>query len=204
MILVAYKKAEGAREELEEAVRRAFSSAENSGYFDEIAARKNDSSARDSLTALLLLADTARKFGIDTGALILHCGENGKPYFADCTLDFSISHSRGTVAVAVSDSGAVGIDVEAAQITDDKARKLAERYFRGDVSRFPEKATDFLRLWVQREAYVKLCGSTLAEKIGKEIPEQVKVYDFEIFGHPACVCFMGEQTVRFDANPSED
>lgn len=203
MILVAFKKVEGARAELEEAARRAIPSPENNGYFDEIAARKNDSSACESFTALLLLAKLARELEIDASDLVLRRGENGKPYFEGGALDFSISHSRGIVIVALSDSGAVGIDVEAAQISDDKAKKLAERYLSADVAYTAETAKKFLQVWVRKEACVKLFGATLAEVIGKEIPENVGFCDMWIFGFPASLCYFGEQTVKFYKNSSD-
>ena len=193
MILIAYKRVDMARAELDIALRRAFSSDENCGYIDGIVAKKNDLSASESLTALLLLSNMAAKLGYDIGNLILRRGDNGKPYFEESLLDFSISHSRGIVAVALSDSGTVGIDLEASEISDEKARKLAERYFGGaELS-----AGDFLKQWVKREAYVKLCGSTLSECIGKEVPDNVGFFDFDIFGHPASVAYLGEQAVEF-------
>ena len=194
MILLAYKRADMARAELEMAVRRAFSSDENGDYIDGIVAKKNDLSASESLTALLLLANMTLKLGYDIGNLILRRSENGKPYFEGNMLDFSISHSRGIVAVALSDSGSVGIDVEASEMSNEKAKKLAERYFGNKTE---PSAEEFMRQWVRREAYVKLLGSTLSECIGKEIPDNVGFFDFDIFGHPASVAYLGEQAVEF-------
>lgn len=87
--------------------------------------------------------------------------ENGKPYLEGDPLFFSVSHSRGRALIAISDKP-VGADLEA----------VTERKYKAVLSSFPEKekaeianAQDFLKHWVVREAYIKMLGSTLAEKL---------------------------------------
>ena len=191
MILVAYKRVEGTRAELEATARHAFPSLKNDDYLGEILARKNDNSACDSCTALLLLSHLLRELGIDVEQLSLRRSQNGKPFFESGDIEFSISHSRGIVAVALSDLGAIGIDVEAAKMTSDRAKMLSERYFNSSAS-----ADEFLRRWVRAEAYVKMADVTLAEGIKEKIPDNVNFRDFEIYGFPASIAFRGDQTVR--------
>ena len=86
----------------------------------------------------------------------------GKPYFQDSSLHFSISHTKKH-AFCVLAPFRVGIDAE------EKDRKVDLRFVQkvlspAEYDRF-EKAADknaaFLRMWVLKEAAVKLTGEGL-------------------------------------------
>lgn len=93
--------------------------------------------------------------------------EHGKPYLAEGMPFFNVSHSGDKLAIAVTDIGDVGIDIE-----QDKKRyslhALAERCFA------PEELTYwssldivmqtqvFYRFWTGKEAYVKAIGRGIA------------------------------------------
>ncbi len=76
--------------------------------------------------------------------------EQGKPYFTNLPLFFSISHSGGLVALAVSEND-VGIDVEPLR---DISRQVGKRYLGVDT----DDKKVLLREWVRRESYGKLTG----------------------------------------------
>ncbi len=86
----------------------------------------------------------------------------GKPYFEDSSLHFSISHTKNH-AFCVLSSHPVGIDAE------EKDRRvnlrLAEKILSaGERARFDQAADPrdaLLRLWVLKEAAVKLTGEGL-------------------------------------------
>lgn len=88
--------------------------------------------------------------------------ENGKPYFEDCPLFFSISHSEDTALIAVCDDP-IGVDTELIQ----------KRNFDAIKKRFSEREQDeigtdtlrFLRNWTVKEAFIKMLGGTLAEDL---------------------------------------
>ena len=87
--------------------------------------------------------------------------ENGKPYLEGNPLFFSLSHSKDKAVIAVCDKP-VGVDAEV----------VADRNFKAVLSRFSEKeqkeiagTEHFLKHWVVREAYIKMLGATLAEKL---------------------------------------
>ena len=88
--------------------------------------------------------------------------EGGKPYFADSSLHFSISHTKEHAFCALSDRP-IGIDAE------EKDRpinlKLAEKILSaGEMERFlsaTDKRSALLKLWVLKEASVKLTGAGL-------------------------------------------
>lgn len=89
--------------------------------------------------------------------------ENGKPYIEGDPLFFSLSHSRGKALIAICDRP-VGADLEV----------ITQRKYGAVLSRFPERekreiwnTAHFLKHWTVREAYIKMLGSTIAEKLIK-------------------------------------
>lgn len=95
-----------------------------------------------------------------------HCGDarHGRPRFADSAIEYSVSHTRDWVRVAVVAAGErVGVDLEeAAGLRDvDRMARCAmgdrERaeYARTPAARRPEL---FLRAWTRKEAAMKLLG----------------------------------------------
>lgn len=88
--------------------------------------------------------------------------ERGKPYFVDSALHFSISHTKKHVFCALSDQN-VGLDAEEMDRPIDL--RLAEKILsEPEKCRFAEaadKRAALLRLWVLKEAAVKLSGEGL-------------------------------------------
>jgi 4'-phosphopantetheinyl transferase len=84
-----------------------------------------------------------------------------EPYCAD--LHFSLSHTPGLVAVAVSRSAEVGVDVEIVNRKMD-VRELAEHSFAASENEHlealaePERRRRFLEIWTLKEAYAKARG----------------------------------------------
>ncbi len=150
-------------ESLQHAVKACFPCPENRTYLMEIMSRKNSEGVRESLAALLLLGELLKKYGISPSALILARETCGKPYFANSSLKFSLSHSKGVVAAAFSDGCEVGIDIESSDITPEKAKKLAERFLGAEdvslVTHFPER---FAEMWTRKEAYAKMRACPLS------------------------------------------
>ena len=88
--------------------------------------------------------------------------ERGKPYFADGSAHFSISHTKGHVFCILTDRP-VGLDAEEADRKIDL--RLAEKILSpAEMERF-EKAADpaaaLLKLWVLKEAAAKASGEGL-------------------------------------------
>jgi 4'-phosphopantetheinyl transferase len=92
----------------------------------------------------------------------------GKPSIAApaSTLSFSLSHTRGLVACAITRNRPLGVDVEDA--SRPAPLEIAERYF-GPGERRDIFATDpdqrtrrFFEYWTLKEAYVKACGLGLS------------------------------------------
>ena len=98
------------------------------------------------------------------------CGrQHGKPHLPEVPdLQFSVSHSAGSVVVAVGRGAPVGIDVEhvaswdAADL-DEVAQLTLAREERAVVSRQPAglRAAAFTTYWTRKEAAVKATGAGL-------------------------------------------
>ncbi len=93
---------------------------------------------------------------------------NGKPQLADAGYHFNISHSGTLLALAVSNQGSVGVDIEGRQLKPAQIQRLAKRYFSINeqiwLAKHPS-AANFLQLWTVKEAVVKAAGTGLANQL---------------------------------------
>ncbi len=186
------------RDRLCQAVRDRLPHKDNEKYFSEILNRKNADSIKESLSALLLLCRLLERRGIDTSILVIKRAENKKPYFENSSLHFSLSHSKGYAAAALSDLCRVGLDIECTEISGDRAKKLADRFFGDDEKdKAAAYSEDFLRAWTKKEAYAKMQGMALSELMslskkydGIEANAQKEVFfaEFSVDSYPLTVC----------------
>ncbi|WP_321330949.1 4'-phosphopantetheinyl transferase superfamily protein [uncultured Bacteroides sp.] len=80
---------------------------------------------------------------------------NGRPYLADHSSFISISHTRGYVAVILSPSAIVGIDIEQ---YSERVCKVAHKFIREDEVVFPYQESDTWALllhWSAKEVLFK-------------------------------------------------
>lgn len=99
--------------------------------------------------------------------------ERGKPFLPDFPgWEFNLTHSRGIAALAVSNRGPVGIDVEE---VDPKfpAMEVAREFFLEEETTFltsaesiNERTRRFFQLWTAKEAVMKFTG------LGMSLPPQ--------------------------------
>lgn len=83
----------------------------------------------------------------------------GKPYFLDIPLQFNLSHTKGAVAIALSDD-AVGIDIERIRPV---SMKIAQRFFTPpEIAYIGTSQKRFFEIWTKKEAYVKYIGKGLS------------------------------------------
>ena len=120
-----------------------------------IEAYKNPSARAASVCAWALLYETLLGAGLSSGTVAF--SPNGKPYFTDLPVLFSISHGGSLAAVSLADTP-TGVDVER---TDRKVRpQMAARCLS------PEETAafgdDFIRAWCRKECAVKLTGEGLS------------------------------------------
>lgn len=92
--------------------------------------------------------------------------EYGKPYLAGGP-EFSISHCRAGVAVAIDDKP-IGIDIETIRpYKEDLAHKVMNEEEQKMIDEVPEeeKTIVFTRLWTQKEAVLKLRGTGIVDDL---------------------------------------
>lgn len=106
--------------------------------------------------------------------LLQHCpycsGPHGRPRLegAPPPLLLSIAHSGSLAALAVTRTGAVGVDVEGGANGRRSGLRIAERRFAPEevaallAAPEHERTAVFLRIWTRKEAYLKATGEGLA------------------------------------------
>lgn len=91
-----------------------------------------------------------------------HCDDphHGKPKLVGGGPDFSLSHAGDRVILAVTDTGRVGVDVEAVARHIDELAPMILAPDEVAVS-----GVDLLRVWVRKEALIKASGHGLARQM---------------------------------------
>jgi 4'-phosphopantetheinyl transferase len=131
----------------------------------------------------------ARYVGSDPGALCFTTGAHGKPSLdpadaasgaAEVTprVSFNLSHSGELALYAVTDGGAVGVDVERAHRPIDALAVAARAFGPVEAARLAAldpvtREREFLRAWVRHEAELKCRGTGIgggAAPIGSRRP----------------------------------
>ena len=173
-----------------EQLDKYFFSEKTAEHIRSIKSRSNKSSRVSSLCALYVLARLLSENGIDTENLAIEKTGDGKPYFVNSDVYFSISHTDTKFAVAICDKP-VGIDLEDKMLTDEKMQSIAKRYFAKGKFDIALDRSSFLKIWTFVEAYAKMKGLPLAKIIGKVTPAEPnvnKIYN-EYNGAVICVCY---------------
>lgn len=122
---------------------------------------------------LLRRALSALSPGIPPSAWRFERGPHGKPHIAgpiETDLAFSLSHTRGLVAIALARGLSLGVDVEA-DTRDVNGVEIATRFFSRDEANalraLPAETCPraFLALWTLKEAIVKASGRGLTQDL---------------------------------------
>jgi 4'-phosphopantetheinyl transferase len=118
------------------------------------------------LVAAPLTAQPADRVVVDRSCP--SCGRHhGRPRLPGTGLDASISHSGATVAVAVSNAGAVGVDVQ--QVVDDAVHELSPLVLAEPEAGHVVVARDFFTYWTRKEALVKATGDGVAVPLSEVV-----------------------------------
>ena len=108
----------------------------------------------------------SERVGVGPRDLVLNTSPHGKLALPDQGLEFNLSHSDRYALIALSDAGAVGVDIERAR-DDVDAVRLAERFFSKSEANVVATAGErtlevFYSIWTQKEALVKALGEGLS------------------------------------------
>ena len=200
ILLTAARMPEGLdKDTLAMTVLLLFPSPENEEYIEKLRSKTHTPSACESLFALALVYEQLRELtGCvgDTSNLILARNKMGKPYFKDSDIRFNVSHSKGYVVSAVSVGEELGVDVEASNITPERAERFAKRYFsdqeQSEILNSPEL---FARKWTEKEARAKFLGKSVENILSQDKTstgprsfDDIYLHQFSIDGHPITLC----------------
>ena len=101
---------------------------------------------------------------------IIH-NEYNKPYLKNEKIYFNISHDNGTVVLVISDKE-IGVDVE--YFTTNEQNEILNS---------TNKENDFTRIWVMKEAFVKMKGMGISYGLinvdTTKIKEQIELIENE-------------------------
>ena len=126
--------------------------------------KKNDRDKLLSLTAGLLTSlEISRRTGIPRDRIGYEHGSFGKPYIIGSDLQFSISHTEGAVCAAFSELGEVGADIE--KKSRRVSQSLYDRVLSDAEKPMVKSGEDFVRLWVQKEAFLKRLGTGITTSL---------------------------------------
>jgi phosphopantetheinyl transferase len=98
---------------------------------------------------------------------------NGKPYFENANIHFSISHCNGYAACAISEEGPVGIDIE---LFHERIKKVAPKFLHKSelekINTLNEEAQlkEMSFVWAAKEAMYKM-----NEKLGINFSEHLRI-----------------------------
>ena len=119
--------------------------------------KANDADKINALLArLLIISEIKRRTGLSERKIRFTHGTYGKPYLKDSGLQFSLSHTKGAVCAAFGEDGEIGIDVER---RDRRVNEAMYKRVLSEEERFHATSdVDFIRFWVQKEAFLKRLG----------------------------------------------
>ncbi len=128
--------------------------------------RISEAQHRFILARTMLRRVLGANLGADPRILTFATGNRGKPFMAFPEIEdpprFNLSHS-GSVVALITATVEVGVDIESLREIAN-AERLARRFFspgeQSSITRFAGAARDraFLRIWTQKEAYLKATG----------------------------------------------
>ncbi len=119
----------------------------------------------DNMLVGEILAKTVIKktFGIDIAKQEFAYSEYGKPYLINFSdVHFNISHSGEYVACGVSDKP-IGVDIQKiGEYNFDVAKRVCNEKELVQIEDSSDKASEFTKLWTQKEAVLKMYGVGIA------------------------------------------
>lgn len=151
-----------------------------------------------SVAAFLLLQHGLKsQYGLELNEDLAYTAA-GKPYLARHRgIEFSLSHSGGAVACAVSED-AVGVDIERIQAYDaDMAAYCCDTAELDRISSSADKGERFTEIWTRKESALKQAGATAPDDL-RHIPEMKdkRFHTIQTDGYICTVCSGGAAAVE--------
>ena len=130
-------------------------------YQGNFSSRREELLRQRSLAEELLGWSLQNEYGLQLSSLSRGRTSSGKPFFLDCPLHFSLSHTRGMVCCALS-AFPVGVDVEGLRpIREALVRRVCTEEEYAWLAAQKDRDAAFLSLWTLKESVMKLSGHGL-------------------------------------------
>lgn len=117
--------------------------------------------------------NTLDKFNIKEKEIIYN--KYGKPYLKNKEIYFNLAHSNGVIVVAVS-SREIGVDIQRITFKKDVIIRAFNSKEQEMVRSSLVKEEEFTKIWVKKEAYVKMLGIGLEYGLSKVDTTKIKCY----------------------------
>lgn len=151
---------------------------------------KADHKKQRDLADKLLKFALRKHYSLDADSLEIELGAWGKPYFADCDIFFSKSHTKGMVAVGIGESE-LGVDCQYVKpVTRALIRRCCSNAELGNVS----SCRDFALIWAKKEALVKLSGRGIRGSI-KDIDSSRVPFSYATETHAVAAVSEEEESI---------
>ena len=137
------------------------------------------------LSYTALLSSLKELFSVEN--IKLERNKNGKPYIKDSSIHISISHSDETCAIALSNEGEIGVDIQC-RVDEERGERLSKRFLSeiqprqdemnikylymtltenaalfSEICLIKDNETDFLTKWVYLESVIKAYGLSFSD-----------------------------------------
>ena len=136
---------------------------------------------KENANAKELLKESLKKdYNISDYEIIYN--EYNKPYLKNEKIYFNISHINGTIVLVISDKE-IGVDVEYFVYKESVVRKYFTNNEQNEILNSTNKVYDFTRIWVMKEAFVKMKGVGISYGLinvdTTKIKEQIELIENE-------------------------
>lgn len=136
---------------------------------------------KENANAKELLKESLKKdYNISDYEIIYN--EYNKPYLKNEKIYFNISHSNRTIVLVISDKE-IGVDVEYFVYKESVVRKYFTNNEQNEIQNSTNKVYDFTRIWVIKEAFVKMKGIGISYGLinvdTTKIKEQIELIENE-------------------------
>ena len=114
---------------------------------------------RSILGELLVRYGLCKKFNMKDSVLNFYRGVNGRPFVKNCSVDFSITHSKDYVVCAFLKNCSIGVDIEFIDESFDEVAKLFSEYeYNEYISKLSYKDAQncFYDIWTKKESLYKM------------------------------------------------
>lgn len=156
--------------------------------FEHTERREQYCRTRSSLRALL-----SGYLDVPPESVPLRTDRHGKPFVADATLQFNLSHARETILLAFAHQRPLGIDLEYPRKLHN-IRLIARRVFTAEeiakleANNYPQPL--FLECWTRYEATQKCIGQGIFGR--RAAQDSVSTFVFPLDDAVACLAWSGE------------